>query len=62
MMVKNQYDGKIDLLKLIFRFHVPETINRVKRFFINKFKNLICKSLKNICKISDDDNVEKLPI
>ena len=22
MIVKNQYDGKIDLLKLIFRFHL----------------------------------------
>ena len=23
---KNQYDSKIDLLKLIFRLHLPETI------------------------------------
>ena len=29
MMVKNQYDGKIDLLKLIFLFHLPEIIYRV---------------------------------
>ena len=50
MMVKNQYDGKIDLLKLIFRFHLPETIYRVKQYFINKFKNLICKSLKTFKK------------
>ena len=48
MIVKNQYNSKIDLLKLIFPFHLPETIYRVKLFFINKFKNLICKSLKNI--------------
>ena len=50
MIGKNQYDGKIDLLKQIFRFHLPETIYRIKQFFINKFKNLICKSLKNILK------------
>ena len=48
MIVKSQYDGKIDLLKLTFRFLLPETIYRVKYFFINKFKNLICKGLKNI--------------
>ena len=28
MIVKNKYDGKIDLLKLMFRFHLPETIYR----------------------------------
>ena len=28
---KNQYDGKIDLLKLIFRFHLSETIYGVKK-------------------------------
>ena len=28
MAVKNQYDGKIDLSKLIFPFHLPETIYR----------------------------------
>ena len=27
---KLQYDGNIDLLKLIFPFHLPETIYRVK--------------------------------
>ena len=27
---KNQYDGKIDLLKLIFWFYIPENIYRVK--------------------------------
>ena len=28
MAVKNQYDGKIDLSKLISRVHLPETIYR----------------------------------
>ena len=35
MIVKNQYDGKIDFLKLIFCFHLLETIYRVNWFFIN---------------------------
>ena len=39
MMVENQYDAKIDLSKLIFWFHLPETTSRAKSFFINKFKN-----------------------
>ena len=29
MVVKNQYDGKIDLFKLIFRFHFSETIYQI---------------------------------
>ena len=29
MRVKNQYDGKIDLLKLLVRFHLPEAIYRL---------------------------------
>ena len=34
MVVKNQYDGKIDLFKLIFRFHFSETIYR--EYFLRK--------------------------
>ena len=28
MVIKNQCDGKIDLPKLVFWFHLPETIYR----------------------------------
>ena len=38
MIVKNQYDGKIDLLKLIFRFHLPETIYRVNNSLLTSLK------------------------
>ena len=41
MMVKNQYDGKTDLLKLTFRFHLPETIYRVIRVILTRLQKLI---------------------
>ena len=34
---------RFDLLNLIFRLHLPETIYRVKQSFLNKFKNKYVK-------------------
>ena len=38
MIVKNQYDGKIDLSQLIFWFHLPEIIYRTNNSLLTSLK------------------------